>query len=761
MIKFMKFIFFILGFSTFSLITYSQNSISGFVYDKETGEALIGASIRADIGNGGTTTDNNGYFYIKNLSQGTTSISFSCVGYERENRVLKTIIDRQVHIYLNKGVLINEVIVAGNAIEHTSPGIVSLSTQQIKLIPNLTGEADILKAFQLLPGVQSGSEGSVSLIVRGGTNDQNIYLLDDVPLYYVNHIGGFVSIFDASAIKAATLYKGFFPASYGGRLSSVMDVRLKDGDLNSSKKELMIGTLTSKFFCEGPFKNNRTTYMVSARFCNLGLYTAINDDLNYYFYDLNTKFSHRIDRNNKLLFTIYSGIDSYKVNDNVEEVDRNIKCQNSYNFGNHMVNLKWISVLSPFLSSNITASCTNFINRSVIENKTNLSDVQTETKEVLSSYINDFQIKSDLSFLKFSKHAIRFGSVTTLQLFRPLVYSFKQKDEVIISDTTITNKINALQNGLYIEDKWDIHNNVLLTAGLRLSTFAPLHNKNYSNFEPRISTRIEFNNHLSVNIGYSRMAQYIHLLSNNDGGIPKDLWVPSTEKIHPETSDQYEIEVCYELSRNLLFKANLYYKELKGLIDYKENIPSFQYWEDAVETNGKGINKGIEFMVVKEKGKINGYISYVLSKSSRQFDGINNGKEYPFRYDHRNQANIVLNYSITKKLTLVATWTYHTGNAITMAYEKYQIINGGYAEGQYGEAHVYNGRNGFRMPDYHRLDLGLSIKRNKGEWHLGIYNAYNRMNPYYYYLSLQGDSYVLKQKVMFPIIPSVSYSYYF
>lgn len=745
----------------FSIVSNAQHTISGFVYDKETGETLAGATVYGQDINSVTTTDNNGYFLIKILDEETTELSVSYVGYEKTTQLLNTIKNRQTVFYLIRKTLLNEVTVTGNSFKQSTPGSVSLSSQQIKLIPNLTGEADILKAFQLLPGIQGGSEGSVGLLVRGGTNDQNIYLLDDVPLYYINHIGGFVSIFDASAIKSSTLYKGFFPASFGGRLSSVMDVRLKDGDSYHSKKELMIGTLNSKFFCEGPFKNNKTTYMISARLCNLGLFTALSDNGSYYFYDINAKIAHRINRFNKIYFTIYSGTDLYKVNNGEESEGRNVQYSNSYNFGNHMANFKWSSILNPFLTLNITASYSKFYNISKTESQTDINGVNTTVKEELSSSMNDTQLKCDFNYLKFSNHVLRFGLSSTLQKYRPFVHTSKQKDEAINLDSAITNEVYAFQNALYLEDNWEIHQRVKLSAGIRLSTFAPIDKPLYVTMEPRVSTKISCNDRLSIHLGYSRMAQYIHLLSNNDGGIPKDLWVPSTDVVHPEISNQFDLETDYQLSANYSFKISVYHKLLSGLIDYKDNSSSFQYWEDNVETNGIGRNKGVEFMFVKEKGRLNGYVSYVLSKSTRQFKTINNGNEYPFKYDHRNQANIVLNYTINKNLIAVGTWTYHTGNSITMAYEKYPIINGGSMEGEYGEVHVYNGRNGFRMPSYHRLDLGLTVVREKGEWHLGIYNAYNRMNPYYYYLSPKGNSLVLKQKSMFPFIPSISYTYNF
>jgi outer membrane receptor protein involved in Fe transport len=322
--------------------------------------------------------------------------------------------------------------------------------------------------------------------------------------------------------------------------------------------------------------------------------------------------------------------------------------------------------------------------------------------------------------------------------------------------------LDALQSAAYIGDKWKVGNNFHLSYGLRFSAFTPKSTSSYWSFEPLIGARYDITDDLSFHLGYSRMSQSIHLLSNNDGTIPKDLWVPSTEKVSPEKSHQWDAEVSYKFNEDYKLTTSAYYKQLSNLIDFLPGKSAKDNWEDAVETGGNGINRGIEFMLAKETGRLSGHIAYVLSKATMQFDNINEGKKYPFKYDYPHQINIVANYQFTDRVSMVAAWTYHTGYAVTMAFDKYLLIddNDIYRPG-YSDAHIYEGKNNYRMPAYHRLDVGLSIKNKNSEWHIGVYNAYNRMNPYYYFLEKSGDSYVTKQRTLFPILPSVSWSWFF
>lgn len=751
----------IFGSINFCFAQKNEN-VSGFIYDSESEEPIVAATIYCKEHNLGAVTNNFGFFSLS-IPADTCTVNISYLGYKTQAITLK---NRKASIvfYLEKDKYdLQEVVVTAEKLQQHKAGTSTLTMNQIKYIPSLTGETDILKAFQLLAGVQGGSEGSVGLNVRGGSNDQNLYLLDGVPLYYVNHLGGMSSVFDASSIKSAVLYKGFFPASYGGRLSSVMDVVMKDGNVNKTNKEVSIGTLSSKFFIEGAMgKQKTTTYIASARVCNIGLFTMFLNNGGYVYYDINGKVTHRIDDRNKLYLSAYLGNDVYSKKDEEKIENGASKYANKTVFGNSMGSLKWFHVFNSRVSSNLMMTYSNFHNKNRTTSTYKAADKNIGSEELIRTSMQDVQLKGDLDIWHFANHKIKTGFVSSIQLFEPQVTIFKEKENSSVLDSIMQYKTNAIVNDVYVEDTWTINKYMKLYGGLRLSSFIQKDKKGYSNLEPRFAmTFFPFKN-TSIHMGYSKMAQYIHLLSNNDGGIPKDLWVPSTNKIRPELSNQYEIELQQSLPYNLELSLSVYYKYLSNLIDYSSRIENNTYWEDNIEVDGEGRSKGVELTLSKEAGKFSGFISYAWSKSTRQFDNINKGKEFPFRFDHTNQINILLNYRVSKKITATASWTYHTGNAITMSFEKYQLQGGDQIlEDGFGDMHIYNGRNSYRMPAYHRLDLGLTLNQKRDEWHLGIYNAYNRMNPYYYFFQKTSTGYKMKQTTLFPFLPSISYTFRF
>ena len=740
----------------------SRESISGFVYDSESEEPIVGTTIYCKDEKTGTVTNNYGYFSLSTPAD-TCNLSVSFLGYK--TRTIRMRGKKEpIIVYLVKDKIdLQEVVVTASRVQQRKVGTASLTMEQIKYIPSLTGETDILKAFQLVAGVQSGSEGSVGLNVRGGSNDQNLYLLDGIPLYYVNHLGGFSSVFDATSVKSAVLYKGFFPASYGGRLSSVMDIVMKDGNVNKTNKEISIGTLSSRFFIEGAIgKQKKTTYIASARVCNLGLVTLFSKNGGYVYYDVNGKITHRIDDRNKIYLSGYTGSDFYSKKDKEEHGDVISRYSNKTVFGNTMGSLKWLHIFNSDISSNLLITYSNFHNKNNTFSSYKTSKNSAISEERIQTSMQDVQIKGDMDIWRFANHKIKIGFVSSLQVFEPQVTIFKEKENDSALDSVMRYKSDAFVNDVYVEDSWSICKLFRLYGGLRLSSFIQKDMKGYVNLEPRVALTFYPFSGTSFNVGYSKMSQYIHLLSNNDGGIPKDLWVPSTNKIRPESSNQYEIEFQQKFLQHYEVSLSAFYKDLRNLIDYAGETNSHAYWEDNIETNGKGVSKGIELTLSKELGKLNGFITYAWSKSTRQFSGINKGKVFPFKYDHTNQVNILLNYRFNEKVTATASWTYHTGNAITMSFEKYQLQAGSSIyENSFGDVHIYKGRNSYRMPAYHRLDLGLTVMQKRGEWHLGIYNVYNRMNPYYYYFQKNEKGYKMKQTTLFPILPSVSYTFKF
>lgn len=761
----MKYIIIGLSFM-FPFYFYAQsnkNNFSGFIYDDESGEPLIGASIYCESKKVGAVSNNYGFFSLNIPVNDSTHIDVSHLGYTtNRDKWNKTKSPTIIYLKKNKYEL-KEIVVTANREGNQKAGVSTLTMNNIKNMPSLTGEVDLLKAFQLTAGIHGGAEGSVGLMVRGGSNDQNLYLLDGVPLYYVNHIGGVSSVFDISTIKSATIYKGFFPASYGGRLSSVMDVVLKDGNINKTKKEISIGTLASKFFIEGGLgKKKKITYIASARICNIGLFTMLGDNGCYLYYDINSKLTYRVNENNKLYFSLYAGDDFYIKKDKENIESGSSEYRNKTVFGNSMASMKWLHVFDSDISSNLMLTYSNFHNNNRTNSRYKIKDLDVSSEQLLKTSMQDLQLKGDIELHRFTNHQFKIGFASSFQVFQPHVSTYKEKDGNLVQDSTLRSKVNATQNDLYIEDTWTINKLINIYGGLRFSSFIPFGQKNYCNIEPRFSLNLLPLKNTSINIGYSRMSQYIHLLSNNDGGIPKDIWLPSTNKVQPGHSNQYEVEFNYKFPSGYSASIGGYYKTMSHLIDYGGYIQQNAYWEDNIEVDGKGICKGAEFALSKEVGKVTGFVSYVWSKSTRKFSGINKGKEFPFKYDHPHQFNLFLNYKISEILSVSATWTYHTGNAITMSFEKYQLESGNInIENGFGDIHIYSGRNSYRMPAYHRLDIGVTLNQKRGEWHLAIYNAYNKMNPYYYYFQKSGDSYKMKQTTLFPFLPSIAYVFRF
>ena len=763
----MKSVFYLALFLVFAMEGYAQYPVSGFVYDRESGEPLIGASVYANTNPNGTASDHSGRFYLSISRSDTLLLYVSYLGYRPYIKPLKFPADNQpLVIWMDKTAYsIHEITVTNSST--SLPGNMELSADQIRLLPALLGEPDIMKAFQFLPGIQQGTEGTASLIVRGGGNDQNLYLLDGIPLYYVNHLGGLVSVFDVSAVKKADMYKGFFPARYGDRLSSVLDVQLKDGNLYQSRKEFSLGTVATRFFCEGPFKNDKTSYLFSVRFCNIGLLTLLASDNFYTFYDLNLKLTHRIDKNNKIYVNLYSGADyisgKYQSESNRHPADPVFSSTTYFRGGDNMANIRWYHVFNPYCSANTMLSYSTFGNaiggRSRHESSDQfnpeISTIKIVNKAKYGTSVSDIQMQSHIDFLKYSNHDLKGGISVSLQHFTPQQFKYSTQSIESRRDTAIQHQTSGLRTAIYISDDWKIHKQLHVSTGLRLSSFWFKFQKNYLSLEPRIAIKMPYSRGI-VHAGYSRMSQSLHSLPSSGIGLPSEMWMPSTANIRPATSDQLEGEVSLKINKDYTLSLSLYHKKLYHLIDNQRNILPVSYWEDNVAINGKGLSKGIEFLLAKEHGRINGYVSYALSKSTRQFAEINEGKAYPSKYDAPHQINIVANYQFNERLRFVAAWTYHTGYAMDMAFEKYLL------DGR-DEVHIYRGKNSFRMPDYHRLDIGLNVSKERSEWHLGLYNAYNRMNPYYYYFDLpsNSDRYILKQQTMYPLLPSISYTYKF
>ncbi len=780
----------ILIFSINQLLSQTY-TISGYVQDIKTGEHLIGVNVYDKNLNISTCTNNFGFYSISFLANQEVKLKFSFVGYQSIDTLIEVKENLNKNIFLEQNNTLTNIEIIANKYDRienrTEISTHQITINQLKTLPSLTGENDIMKAYLLMPGVQSGSEGATGLHVRGGSPDQNLILLDDIPLYYVNHIGGFFSVFDPDVIKNTKLLKGGFPARYGGRISSVFDIRMNDGNKKKYNKIISIGILSTKLLFEGPIKKNKTSFIFSIRRCNLDILTRYADMLQndnivsgYTFYDIYTKINHKFSEKKQLFFSFYNGNDYVFYNETLAYNDIEYKNKDNINWGNLLISIKLNHKHNKKLYSNFTIAYTQFsyrtksssINKNIIDNKINYESLYS-----FSSGVNDIISKIDFDFYANNNNKVKFGASIIFHTFMPSI----TKTKYIIntpnnSSTTLkTDNIYSFENSAYFEDEIKIHKKISFNIGFHFSSYH-LKTNSYFSVQPRFISNIKLNKTSSFKTSYSYMTQYVHLLSNTGAGLPTDLWVPSTKKIKPENSNLYSLAFVKSFSNNNIeFSFETFYKSFDNLIDYKEGAILFdatENWQNKVATDGVGKSYGAEFLLRKNKGSTTGWISYYISHSERQFEEINKGEPYLYKYDRTHDIAIVFIQKINKKISCSATWVYSTGNLTTLAKARYDLINFDYYNSNEtgaiystDEVHVYNGRNNHRLPAYHKLDLGINFKKKKKRGlrvlSIGIYNVYNRKNPYYLFLKYENNTYKLYQQSLFPIIPSISYSFKF
>lgn len=766
-----------------SQMLHSQSVVlSGYVVDKKSGEAIIGANIYAPSLVRGASTNKFGFFSVAIPLNELLHIQVSYIGYETRNLKLQIKNDTIVTVGLQPTTrALNEItVVAGKRLEEKAEtGRLNIPVSTIKTLPSITGEPDILKAYQLLPGVQMGSENNNGLYVRGGSSDQNLILLDDVTLYNVNHLGGFFSVFDPSMVKSVDLYKGGFPARYGGRVSSVVDVRTKDGNLFEHHGEIGLGLITGKIFLEGPIKKGESSYAFSYRHCNFGIYSFLYNKMQgvdykqgYYFNDINFKANLKLSLTDRLFLSLYTGDDKvyYKERDTeLESYNIRYSGQSEIKWGNTSGSVRWLHAFDNGIFNNTTCSYSNYhyINHQLedVEYLTNKSSHKEETK--ISSGTGDFQIKNDAE-IPLTNITLRFGLSLTIHGYNPGTVDYLSSSLAENTDSTVQNKrLNAGDGYGYAEVESKLTDNVTTNIGFRTGIYRVL-NTNFPVFEPRAIINWQFLPALSIKGAYSKMSQNIHLLSNSNGGLPTDIWVPSTNTIKPETGNQFSIGMAHTSKADIEFSIEIYKKKITNLIEYKQGVLLFsdsKNWDSKVETGGTGDIKGVELLISKKSGNLTGWVGYTLSSNMRRFANLNNGKPFPYSYDQTHSISIVGNYKITERLTLSANWVYHTGNCITLPSAKYLMYNDEIQNAEkYKTVEIYTERNGYRLPGYHRLDIGLNrtkqLKKGVRNWSINIYNAYNHQNAYYVFYKKKNDGTIgLFQRSFFPIILNAGYSY--
>lgn len=754
---------------------FSQKNytLSGTITDAESGEDLAGALL--SVKNASYNTISNPYgFYSITLPEGDYGIEIQFVGYE--NQLLKVdLYSGQVINFRMNPVSFNldDIEVSGQRADHniTSLGMgsVKISPKQIESIPVLFGERDLIKTLQLMPGIKQAGEGNTGFYVRGGGLDQNLILLDEAPVYNASHLLGFFSVFNSEAIRDAELLKGSIPAEYGGRASSVLDIRMKEGNMKDYHTSGNVGLISSNLSFEGPIKTDVSSFMVSARrtYADLFLKFAPNKDLretDLYFYDLNMKANFKLNELNRLFVSGYLGRDKFRMED-----------QFGFDWGSKTATIRLNHTFSEKLFSNSSLIFSNYSYQ---------IDMSGDNDVLLGSVIQDLNLKQDFSWYLNAKNTLKFG---TNLIFHKIVPGEVEASPKSVYKTLEVRPRRALESAFYISNSQQLSERLKIYYGLRLALFSNvgpgdfyrfdsngnlIETNSYDRFkwiktqggpEPRLALNYRIGTYDALKTSYNRIYQFIHLLTNSTASTPTDVWLPSSDNVKPQISDQWSVGYFRNSAKNRYESSvELYYKNLQNQIDYRNGAELvFNSTVEAELVFGRGWAYGAEFLFRKNEGKLTGWLGYTLAKTIRQFDLINNGQAFPARQDRRHDISVVAMYDLNRKLQLSATWVYNTGNAVTFPNGKYMVD--GRVVGYYTQ------QNGYRMPDYHRLDIGLTWIRKQttkfeSSWNFSVYNAYGRENAYFISFRQNRENPEKTEAVqvsLFKIIPSVSYKFKF
>lgn len=742
---------------------------------------MIGVNVFVAGKTVGTATNSYG-FYSLTLPADSLELVFSFVGYQPRSFIIKLNKNIELNVELDPTIELEGVQIVGELSKSSSRSphmsVMEIPVKQIKSIPALLGEKDALKVIQLMPGVQKGSEGNSGLYVRGGGPDQNLIILDDAPVYNAYHLFGFFSLFNGDALKSIELTKGGFPARYGGRLSSVLDINMKDGNKQFITGEAGVGIISSRLVVEGPIVKDKASFIVSARRTYLDLlvkpFLPKNVKGGYFFYDLNAKANWEINSKNRIYLSGYFGKDKFFGGE-----------KNYYNefeaglfWDNATSTIRWNRVINDQLFSNLSLIFSNY------RLKIYAMEKYQNNKFDLSyrSGIRDLGVKYDFSWMPSPSHTIRYGLSSVWHGFNPSAVVLK--DDYLSEFISEIETINTVESGLYIEDEIRFSDKGIVNLGARLSHHRHGKTENL-NLEPRVSGSYFLTDKMSAKASFAQMNQHIHLLTSTGIGLPTDLWVPATKDAPSQQSWQTAVGLARDIPTwSTTLSLEGYYKESKNVITYREGASFLMIddpteanevkWEDNI-TNGVGWSYGAEFLAHRKSGKLSGWVGYTLSWTKLQFDEVNQGKAYYARYDRRHDVSVVAIYELHKGVTLSGTWVYGTGNAISLPLASYYLeehtpgISNYY--GWYTMAEDYGEKNSFRMAAYHRFDFGVQFHKSFEKYErtieFSVYNAYNRHNPFFYYISqdyywdqYNGETYVnkLKQVSIFPLIPSISWS---
>lgn len=763
-----------MAFSVYSQETFT---LSGYVKDKNSGETMIGASVVSVSDQSFAAVTNNYGFYSLTMPKDVYKVTVSYIGYESTSFEVTLDKNTNLNVQLSAGIVMQEVTISADKedrrknVESTQMGTIDVPVENIKKLPAIFGEVDVLKSIQLLPGVLSSGEGNSGFYVRGGGSDQNLVLLDEALVYSTGHMLGFFSVFNSDALKNTTLIKGNMPANYGGRLSSVLDIQMKEGNDKKYVVEGGIGLISSRLTVQGPVVKDKSSFIISGRRTYIldliqpALKGGKFEGTNYYFYDLNTKWNYTLSDKDRIFFSGYFGDDILKF----RQSTRNFRFDMPY--GNKTATLRWNHLFNHKMFMNVSAIYNDY--------RFKFTGGQDEFVFKLFSGVKDWNLKADVEHYLNTKHTLKYGVNYTYHTMTPNTAQASNGD-VDFSNNILPKYSN--EGAIFFLDDIKLDNQWNVNAGIRLSafqqvgpytsritqahfkTFEPV--KTYGGVEPRLSVNYRVNKDLSLKAGMAATTQYIHLVSNSSSTLPADVWVPSTEIVKPQRGLQYAAGVFKNLSKDEYeLSFELYYKDLKNQIDYADNYVAdiSKDVEDAF-VSGIGRAYGAELFIKKAKGRLNGWVGYTLSKTERSFPAIENGRWYPAVYDRPHDLSIVANYNLSKKWDFSAVFIYGTGKL-------YTPVNGFFLIEQQINL-FYGPRNSARLDDYHRLDLSAtytpnpdSKKRFKGSWTFSLYNTYNRKNPFFINFDTNsdfqsGNTTIEATKItIFPLIPSITYNF--
>ncbi len=761
------------------LLSAQSFTISGSIKDSLSGENLYGASVFVSDTQQGVFTNKYGFFSIS-LPKGNYHLSFSYLGYKT----------KAISVELSKNVQINSNLVVSNSeldevvVNSTKTNVDNLqvssneiSIGRIKIITTSSGEPDVLKALQLLPGIQAANEGATNLYVRGGSFDQNLYLLDEAPVYNPAHALGFFSAFNSDALKNVVIYKGCFPSRYGGRLSSVVDVSMREGNNRQYHVSAGIGLIASRLNIEGPILKDKASFIISGRYSNPGIAlnalnkarpNTISSDNNIWFYDLNAKVNYRINNKNHIYLSMYSGYDNFYC------VSLNNK--NELSWGNFTSTFRWNHIFSNKLFSNFT----------IYNSKYNYAyKIREDIRNfVWKSNIVETGFKADFTYYLNPNNTIKAGISSIYRSFEP--GSIEQADSSSIIKAFSFDSKNSAELTFYIENEQSINSRLSFNYGFRSSVFTSFgpatvysYNSNmtqvtdsaiyenlkpintYKGIEPRISARIKINGNNAIKIGYSYSIQYLHLLSNSTVGLPTDVWLPPDRYTEPQGAHQFVIGYYKTMAENMLeFSVEGYYKKLINIIDFKDNADMFlnKYIETQI-LKGNGKSFGLEFLLEKKRGRLSGWIGYTLAQTKYKIAGVNNGNYYSPRYDIRHNLTCTGSYELSEKWTIASTFKLTSGGYITMPQQIFYVDGVSFFD--------YGNKNDFKLPAYHRIDFSLIYnskninRRFKSQWIFSVYNMYNRKNIYSLFVKQNSGNFSMAsayKMYLFGIVPTLSYN---